>query len=94
LGKERLKSWRRKSTSVAAIAQTLFKVHGFDPDRAIAVAYWVKKGCVVRTSEYCFFANMRRAEILSDLTLDDAKVMLRDYQVFMGRRHYEIDQIP
>ncbi len=94
MGKERLKSWQRKSATISSIAQTLFKVHGFDADRAVAVAYWFKTGRMTTLSEFRFCESMRRAEILSDLTLDDAKVMLRDYQVFMGRRHYEIDQIP
>jgi hypothetical protein len=66
--------WQK--ATISAIANTLFRVHEFDPDRSVAIAFWFKRGKMVSKS----WGSFQSRKILDDLTLEDAMKLLKDYE--------------
>lgn len=72
--------WQK--ASVTAIAKTLADRFDFDPDRAVAIAYWFKKGRLITTMPGRYWNRFPVTMVLRDMTSDDAIKLLNDYAVF------------
>lgn len=71
---------------IAAIATTLFKAHGWDFDRAVAAAYWLKKGRLITTDYGRYVTIGLKLKALPIIPEDDAEDLLREYnQKGLGR---------
>lgn len=85
---EKVKSW--KQAPVAAIAQTLIKKHDFDPDRAVAIAYWFSKGKMITIAPGYYYNRMLTTKPLSDLTKEDAAELLKSYAEYKNSSNVEL----
>jgi hypothetical protein len=76
--------WR--SSSISAISKSLFRRNGFDPDYAVALAYWIKEGVAVPHGYERYWAHWPRITSLPDIPDAEAVSLFAEYKVFMGRR--------
>ncbi len=73
-------SWRK--ASITAIAKTLFRVHDFDSDRAVAIAYWFKKGKMITHGVGRYWSQWPSTLVCKDMTEEEALELLHGYNRF------------
>lgn len=72
-------NWKR--ASVTSIAKSLFVHHGFDADRAVAIAYWFKKGKMISHDYVRYWAKYPQTSTVQ-ITDEEAVKLLEDYNGF------------